>query len=43
VRKLHEAKLLHENEKQELKRQHTRTYQDLLEETNQVKNYFIEI
>jgi hypothetical protein len=35
-RKIHETKLLHENEKQEIKRQHTRMYQDLLDETNQV-------
>ena len=36
-RKLHELKVLHENEKQEMKRTHSRTYQDLLEETNQVR------
>lgn len=35
-RKIHEMKLFHENEKAEMKRQHTRIYQDLLEETNQV-------
>ncbi|CAF1345256.1 unnamed protein product [Adineta ricciae] len=34
-RKLHELKVLHENEKQEMKRSHSRTYQDLLDETNQ--------
>jgi hypothetical protein len=37
-RKLHELKVFYENEKQEIKRQHSRTYQDLLDETNQVKN-----
>jgi hypothetical protein len=36
-RKLHEMKVFYENEKQEIKRQHSRTYQDLLDETNQVK------
>ncbi|CAF4756763.1 unnamed protein product [Rotaria sp. Silwood2] len=36
-RKLHEIKTFYENEKQEIKRQHSRTYQDLLDETNQVK------
>ena len=37
-RKVHEMKLFHENEKAEMKRQHTRIYQDLLEETNQVES-----
>lgn len=36
-RKVHELKIFHENEKQEIKRQHARTYQELLDETNQVK------
>ena len=36
-RKLHEMKVSYENEKQEMKRQHSRTYQDLLDETNQVR------
>ena len=35
--KIHEVKTFHENEKQEIRRQHSRMYQDLLEETNQVK------
>lgn len=39
-RKIHEMKLFYENEKQESKRQHTRIYQDLLEETNQVRRIF---
>ncbi|CAF1283970.1 unnamed protein product [Adineta steineri] len=34
-RKIHELKTLHENEKQEMKRSHSRIYQDLLDETNQ--------
>ncbi|UJR09137.1 hypothetical protein I4U23_013383 [Adineta vaga] len=34
-RKLHELKIFHETEKQEMKRLHSRTYQDLLDETNQ--------
>lgn len=36
-RKVYEIKSLHENEKQEIKRQHSRIYQELLDETNQVK------
>ena len=39
-RKVHEIKLYHENEKQDIKRQHSRIHQDLLEETNQVEFYF---
>ncbi|CAF5194710.1 unnamed protein product, partial [Rotaria magnacalcarata] len=34
-RKVHEIKLYHENEKQDIKRQHSRIHQDLLDETNQ--------
>jgi hypothetical protein len=37
-RKIHEIKTFHENEKQEIRRQHSRMYQDLLDETNQVEN-----
>lgn len=40
-RKIHETKTFHENEKQEIRRQHSRMYQDLLDETNQVKNKYI--
>jgi DNA-directed RNA polymerase delta subunit len=39
-RKVHEIKTFHENEKQEIRRQHSRMYQDLLDETNQVKILF---
>jgi hypothetical protein len=38
-RKIHEIKISHENEKQDIKRQHSRMYQDLLDETNQVNIY----
>jgi hypothetical protein len=37
-RKIHETKNFYENEKQEIRRQHSRMHQDLLDETNQVKN-----
>jgi L-rhamnose mutarotase len=42
-RKIYEIKNFYENEKQEIKRQHSRMYQDLLEETDQVKidNFFL--
>lgn len=36
-RKVHEIKSFHETEKQEIRRQHSRMYQDLLDETNQVR------
>ncbi len=39
-RKIYEVKTFHENEKQEIRRQHSRTYQDLVEETNQVEISF---
>jgi L-rhamnose mutarotase len=39
-RKIREIKIFYENDKQEIKRQHSRIYQDLLEETNQVKILF---
>lgn len=39
-RKVHELKSFHENEKQEIRRQHSRMYQDLLDETNQVNSRF---
>jgi len=39
-RKVHELKSFHENEKQEIRRQHSRMYQDLLDETNQVKHSY---
>ncbi|CAF4656348.1 unnamed protein product [Rotaria sp. Silwood1] len=34
-RKIHEIKIIHANDKQEIKQQHSRLYQDLLDETNQ--------
>jgi len=34
--KFNEMKALHENEKQDIKRQYTTMHQDLLDETNQV-------
>ena len=40
-RKVHEIKSFHENEKQEIRRQHSRMYQDLLDETNQVEFFSI--
>ena len=39
-RKIHELKSFHESEKQDIRRQHSRMYQDLLDETNQVKPIF---
>jgi len=42
-RKIHEIKIFYENDKQEIKRQHSRMHQDLLDETNQVKIHFINI
>jgi hypothetical protein len=39
-RKIREIKIFYENDKQEIKRQHSRIYQDLFEETNQVKISF---
>jgi hypothetical protein len=36
-RKVHEIKTFHENEKQDIRRQHSRMHQDLLDETNQVE------
>jgi DNA-directed RNA polymerase delta subunit len=35
-RKIHDIKTFHETEKQEIRRQHSRMYQELLDETNQV-------
>ncbi|CAF1101885.1 unnamed protein product [Rotaria sordida] len=34
-RKIHDIKIIHENDKQEIKQQHSKVYQDLLDETNQ--------
>jgi hypothetical protein len=36
-KKLHEMKIFYENDKQEIKRQHSRMYENFLEETNQVQ------
>jgi hypothetical protein len=36
-KKLNDMKIFYENDKQEIKRQHSRMYENFLEETNQVE------